>query len=98
MIFNGKAPIVKNVAKAICSRKLESICGLDKVKTRLVHTDIDCYALEEYWVDEWVFRIWDKYNKEGYTRKAYTLFEKLKSLSKDDRDSEIGLILLDMYG
>lgn len=94
----GKAPIVKNVASALFRRNLEGLCGLEKASTRLMHSDMDCTVLDEYWVHEWVFRIWEKHNTEGYTRKAYALLESLNEMSQDQRDREIGLIMLGMYG
>ncbi len=98
MRARGKAPIVKNVASALYRRNLEGMCGLERAKTKLMHTDIDCTVLDEYWVHEWVYRIWKEQNDSGYTRNAYTLLEKLNELPKDQRESEIGLIMLGMYG
>ena len=94
----GKTPVVKNVATALFRRNLENMCGLEKAKTKLLHTDIDCTVLEEYWVHEWVYKIWEQHNRTGYTRDAYSKLEKLNELSKDERDREIGLILLNLYG
>ena len=97
MQAKGKACIAKNVAKAIHSRNLSEMCGLEKAKTKLLHTDMDCAVLEEYWVHEWVFRIWEQQNRTGYTRTAYSLLENLNRMPKDERESEIGLIMLGMY-
>lgn len=93
-----KSPVVKNVASALYRRNLEGMCGLEKASTKLIHTDIDCLVLDEYWVHEWVYRIWKEQNDSGYTRNAYSLLEKLNELPKDQRESEIGLIMLGMYG
>lgn len=98
MYSKGKSPIVKNVASALFRRNLENMCGLEMVKTKLIHTDIDCTVLPEYWVHEWVYRIWKQHNEEGYSRKAYALLEDLNAMSQDLRDREIGLIMLGMYG
>jgi hypothetical protein len=92
----GKHPIVKNVALALKRRNLETLCALELAPTKLMHTDIDCSILEQYWVSEWVYRIWERYNKSGYTRQAYVLLENLSTLSVQDRESEIGLLLLQM--
>jgi len=97
MRAKGKAPVVKNVASALFRRNLENMCGLEMAKTKLIHTDIDCTVLPEYWVHEWVYRIWKQHNDDGYSRKAYALLEALDELSKDERDREIGLIMLGMY-
>jgi hypothetical protein len=98
MRAKGKAPVVKNVASALFRRNLEHMCGLESARTKLIHTDIDCTVLDEYWVYEWVYRIWNQHNSEGYSRKAYALLEALEELSQDERDREIGLIMLGMYG
>lgn len=98
MQAKGKASIVKNVASALYRRNLEDMCGLESAPTKLIHTDIDCTVLTEYWVHEWVYRIWKEQNDSGYTRNAYSLLEKLNDLPKDQRESEIGLIMLGMYG
>ena len=97
MRSKGKAPVVKNVASALFRRNLESLCGLEKASTKLLHTDIDCTVLDEYWVHEWVYRIWQEHNENGYTRVAYTLLQRLDDMPQDERESEIGLIMLGMY-
>jgi hypothetical protein len=97
MQAKGKACIAKNVAKAVHSRELSEMCGLEKAKTKLLHTDMSCEVQEEYWVHEWVYRIWEQQNRTGYTRTAYSLLEKLNNMPKDERESEIGLIMLGMY-
>lgn len=94
----GKVPVVKNVATALFRRNLEHMSGLEKADTKLLHTDIDCTVLEEFWVHEWVYKIWEQHNRTGYTRDAYSKLEKLNELSKEERDREIGLILLNLYG
>jgi rRNA maturation protein Nop10 len=96
--MTGKHPVLTNVALAIKRRNLEDMCGLELAPTKLLHSDISCAILDQYWVNEWVYRIWQKYNKNGYTRQAYVILENLKGMPTKDRDSEIGLILLDMYG
>jgi len=98
MAGKGKVPVVKNVATALLRRNLGHMCGLEKAYTKLLHTDIDCTILEEFWVQEWVYKIWEQHNRTGYTRDAYAKLEKLNELSKDERDREIGLILLNIYG
>lgn len=92
-----KSPVVKNVASALYRRNLEDMCGLEKASTKLIHTDIDCLVLDEYWVHEWVYRIWKQQNDSGYTRTAYALLEELNEMSQDQRESEIGIIMLGMY-
>lgn len=94
----GKHPVVKNVALALQRRRLESISGLEKAPTKLMHSDIDCVIIDQYWVEGWVYNLWKKHNKIGYTRAAYSMLEGLNKLSLEDRESKIGLILLNMYG
>lgn len=95
---SSKHVVVKNVALAISRRGLAEVCGLEKAGTKLMHTDMECYILDQYWVHEWVYLIWNKYNEKGYTRQAYQLFENLGTLSEEDRESEIGMLILSMYG
>jgi hypothetical protein len=97
MRAKSKAPVVKNVASALYRRNLEGMCGLESASTKLIHTDVDCLVLEEYWVYEWVYRIWKQQNDSGYTRTAYALLEELNEMSQDQRESEIGIIMLGMY-
>lgn len=97
MRAKSKAPVVKNVASALYRRNLEDMCGLEKASTKLMHTDIDCTVLDEYWVYEWVYRIWKQQNDSGYTRTAYALLEELNEMSQEQRESEIGIIMLGMY-
>ena len=98
MVDKGKVPIVKNVALAIIRRGVEEVCGLEVAPTKLVHTDIDCYIEDQYWVESWIHKIWQNYNKQGYTRAAYNLFKELSELPLEARESKIGLILLGIYG
>ena len=92
----GKHVVVTNVALALERRNLEEVCGLEKAGTKLLHTDLNCYILDQYWVHDWVYRIWQRYNQQGYTRTAYSQFEKLAQLSERDRQAEIGMIMLHM--
>lgn len=89
-----KEPIVTNIAQAIRRRGLMDLTGLESAKTKLVKTDLECYVKEEFWVYSWVKMLWKKYSDEGYTRKFYMRMENLLSMPLNDRESEIGLILL----
>lgn len=94
----GKKVVVKNVALALARRGLQDICGLEQVGTKLMHTDIDCTVLEQYWIHEWAYLIWARDNARGYTRAAYQILEELKSMSIEDREIEIGLLMLNING
>ena len=93
----GKVSIVSNVAQALERRGLTELTGLVKAETKLFQTDLVCEIWEQWWVDEWVQRIWQKHRDKGYTRSAYTLLERLNEMDQDTRESEIGLIFLEMY-
>jgi hypothetical protein len=93
-----KAVVVKNVALAISRRDLQGMCGLELAKTKLMHTDLECEILDQHWVHEWVYLVWKHYNKAGYTRAAYKKLEELKAMTIPDRESEIGLLMLNIYG
>lgn len=90
----GKVPVITNVAQALMRRNLEELTGLESAETKLVLTDLDCYVKTEYWVYGWVKQLWSKYSNEGYTRNFYERMKELERMNPDDRDSEIGLILL----
>lgn len=94
--LSSKTRVYKNVATAIVRRGLTELCGLEKARTKLYQTDLECKILEEYWVHDWVYRLWRHHNRSGYTRRAYATLESINKLPDDERDSEIGLILLRM--
>lgn len=93
----GKESVVTNIAMALERRGLAELTGLEISETKLVLGDTYCETKDEYWVHRWVKKLWKKYANEGYTRKFYAIMEKLLALPEDERDSEIGLILLGMY-
>lgn len=93
----GKESVVTNIATAIQRRGLEELTGLEISETKLVMAHTYCETKDEFWVHRWVRKLWKKYADEGYTRKFYAIMEKLRDLPEDERDSEIGLILLGMY-
>lgn len=91
-----KESVVTNIAMAIERRGLSDLSGLEITETKLVLGDTYCATKDEYWVHRWVKNLWKKYAEEGYTRKFYAIMDKLLAMPKDERDSEIGLILLGM--
>ena len=92
--LESKHRVLKNVATAIQRRGLEELTGLELASTKLYQTDLECMILDEYWVNTWVFQLWYRENKKGYTRRAYATLEKLAAMPEAERESELGLILL----
>lgn len=97
MDLADKESVVANIATAIERRGLSELTGLEISETKLVLTDQYCETKNEYWVHKWVKKLWSKYADEGYTRKFYAIMEKLLELPQEERESEIGLILLGLY-
>lgn len=97
MDLADKESVVTNIAVAIERRGLAELTGLEISETKLVLTDQYCETKNEYWVHKWVKKLWAKYADEGYTRKFYAIMEKLLELPQEERESEIGLILLGLY-
>ena len=97
LIRDDKETVVTNIALAIERRGLAELTGLEVSTTKLVLADTYCETKDEFWVHRWVKNLWKKYADEGYTRKFYAIMEKLQAMPEEDRESEIGLILLGMY-
>lgn len=97
MDLADKESVVTNIAVALERRGLSELSGLETCETKLILTDLECGTKDEYWVHKWVKKLWTKYSNEGYTRKFYAIMEKLLELPENERDSEIGLILLGLY-
>ena len=90
----GKVPVSTNIATALQRRGLSQLAGLEIADTKLVYTDMECYIKEEPWVHRWVKWLWKKHNDEGYTRTFYTQMEQIQNLPPEEREKEVGLILL----
>lgn len=94
----GKRPVMGQVANAIIGRQLQDLTGFEVAETGCTETTTGIESYKEYWAWDWVARLWHLYRVDNATAKFYARLSHMNTLSEEDKEAEIGLILLRIQG
>ncbi len=90
-----KRRVIGQVVNAITSRKLQDITGLEEADTGWHDAS---YEYKQFWVWSWVARLWHLYRVDHATDKFYARLVRMNEATEDEREAELGLILLRIAG
>lgn len=104
LVMEGKVPVPKYIINALLRRRAGQVCGVTCGKTRYEegYHGADAEAREEWWVYEWVSKLYSKHRRTwGFrgsgTAEFYKRVDEIMAMNADEREAAVNMILLSVY-